>query len=259
MQRKSLRSPFFVTVPFMIMLAGYSDEVARNTKTYGVRQIEQMCDDRPDMLDVLPPDHPIRRWCISQFEAGENGRRVVWDCSEPVLQTPAEHWPRTEGYPAAIRISKTYPSTGLDKWAMLVFEFHNIQGEKDRVVFRESLLNGEIGVSTFAEGWSRSEFDAMHITRTFLEQHGVRALVVDADKLSLAILETPKDFEEWLVQLDDNPEGIYDPRSKFAEYGRSLLQQKKLLQASQTDLNSGEVLKEHVGRPSQTASPAPAR
>ena len=77
MQKKSLRNAFIVAVPFMIMLAGYADEVARNAKMYGVRQIEQMCDDRPDMLEVFPPDHPIRRWCISQFETGENGKRML--------------------------------------------------------------------------------------------------------------------------------------------------------------------------------------
>ena len=228
MQKRSLRNAFFVTVPFMIMLAGYSDEVARNAKTYGVRQIEQMCDDRPDMLDVFPPDHPIRRWCSSQFETGENGRRVVWDCSEPVLQTSAEHWPRAEGHAAAIRISQVRPSTGLDKWVMLVFEFHNIERESDRLRLQDALCRRKISLDQFAVGCTRSEFDALQMTIDFLERHGIQSLATKADVITLLLLNSPVGFDEFLERYDGIAEGEYDPREYFAEYGRRLLDQLNL-------------------------------
>ncbi len=54
----------------MVILAGYTFEAQRETIRYGVRQIEQMCDDRPDMKDVLSADHKVVRWCAAQFGMG---------------------------------------------------------------------------------------------------------------------------------------------------------------------------------------------
>jgi hypothetical protein len=216
----------------IVVLAGYAVETQRDSTRYGVRQIEQMCDDRPDMKDVLSRDHKIVRWCVTQFENGDHGRRIIWDYAEPALNTPAEHWPRVEGYTAAIRISKKHPSTGLDKWAMLVFEFHNIQMEDARLPIRQSLCQGEIGVNEFAAAYARSEFDAMQKTKNFLGQNGINSLVTPADEYSAAILGTPGDFELWLKKFDEGAEGDYDPRRTFAEYGRTLRQQYKINKAA---------------------------
>lgn len=212
-------------LPLFFLSVAYATDSPTIPSKYGMRQIEQMCDDRPDMDGVFPEDHELVTWCAAQFEKGELGRRIIWDHTEPAMDLPAEHWPRAEGHAAAIRISQMRPSTGLDKWVLLVFEFHNIQRESDRLRLQDALCRRKISLDQFAIGCTRSEFEALQTTIDFLEKHGIQSLATKADEITLLVLNSPVGFDEFLEGYDGIAEGEYDPRKHFAEQGLRLLEQ----------------------------------
>ena len=117
------------------------------------------------------------------------------------------------------------PSTGLDKWVLLVFEFHNIQRESDRLRLQDALCRQKISLDQFAVGCTRSEFDALQMTIDFLKKHGIQSLATKADVITLLLLNSPVGFDEFLERYDGIAEGEYSPREYFAEYGRRLLEQ----------------------------------
>ena len=217
----------FLILPLFILSVAYATDPATIPSRYGMRQIEQMCDDRPDMDGVFPDGHQLVTWCATQFEKGEMGRRIIWDHTEPAMDLPAEHWPHVDGHAAAIRISQMRPSTGLDKWVLLVFEFHNIQRESDRLRLQDALCRRKISLDQFAVACTRSEFEALQMTIHFLEKHGIQSLAKKADEISLLVLNSPLGFDEFLEGYDGIAEGEYDPRKHFAEQGLRLLEQVK--------------------------------
>ena len=194
--------------------------------TYGDRQVEQLLDDRPDMRGVFSPASPIYRWVVQQFDSGDQGRRVFWDVQEPASGQPAEHMQRYSLYPAYVRVSGATSSTGIDKWAMLVYEFHNLQNSPEISTLTQKAAKRSITAAHFAAEATRLEHQALLKTRQFFQKNPIAGAKPDRDASYAMILNTPETFEEFNRYLDSFGGGSYDPRKYFESQYEAIGRQK---------------------------------
>lgn len=90
--------------------------------TFGMRQLEQMLADRPEMRDAVPPGHPVAAEIANCFDGRTTGQRVHWLGTSPPKGTVANHAQPYGRKPPSISITDSLKTTPIDKWALAVFE-----------------------------------------------------------------------------------------------------------------------------------------
>jgi hypothetical protein len=211
------------------------DDAPTQEIRYGQRQVDQILDDRPDMKNVLGAGHPIVMWVVDRFERGDERRRIIWDHTEPASGRSAEHMTYYHGYPAAVRISSAGDTTGLDKWAFLVFELQNIENDLAIQKLIANVSSRNMSPKEFGIRCTELEHEAIVRTIYLLVKLDVRSVLTKKDIGTAKILVTPRDFAEYLQLLDKEPPDAYDPRKYFQEYAERLLNP-----AAAQNLDSGE-------------------
>lgn len=133
--------------------------------SFGQRQLDQMLDDRPDMKEVVPPSHPVRQWLVDGFDGKRVGKRVYWSADSPTGGRTAEHVQADENRPALIHLSGGRELTPIDKWASVVYEMLNLEGDWETL--RSEALDGKLDADGYAERCMALEFDALQKTQQF--------------------------------------------------------------------------------------------
>lgn len=214
---------FFLLSLSLFCATASSDDVQPLEIRYGQRQVDQILDDRPDMKNVLGADHPIVMWVIDRFERGDDRRRIIWDYTEPASGQSAEHMTYYHGYPAAIRISSAGDTTGLDKWALLVFELHNIENDPAILKLIAEVSSRTLSPKEFGVRCTELEHQATVRTIYLLAKMDIRSVLTKNNIGTAKILLTPRVFEEYVQLLDKAPRDAYDPRRHFTEYAERIL------------------------------------
>ena len=129
----------------------YSQETGCNNAptSFGERQLDQMLDDRPDMKGVLPEKSPVLLAIIAAFNGERLGQRIYWVDTVPREGRPASHNKSRSGRLAHIMISSSPKLTPVDKWAYVIFELYNIEGDFNAVL--KSAYLGSIEKEAFVE------------------------------------------------------------------------------------------------------------
>lgn len=139
--------------------------------SFGDRQLAQLLDDRPDMQEVIPDEHYVRNWVVEGFDGKRLGTRIYWCANSPQSGRAAEHSPPYEGYPAFIFISGGTETTPLDKWAALVYEFHNVELTSEWQQLGQKAISGVMSPEEYAEECVAIEYRALVATADFFEKH----------------------------------------------------------------------------------------
>lgn len=139
--------------------------------TFGMRQVEQMLDDRPEMRDSVPASHPVYAWVVEGFDGKRLGQRVYWNANTPRSGRHAEHALPYRGYPGQILVSGGSETTPIDKWAAIVYELNNIQNHEAFLRLRDQAIAGEIDGDGFAAECVELEFRALEETQKFFRQN----------------------------------------------------------------------------------------
>ena len=165
------RSFFPLLVLLATLLAGIACNDSRprpkQVQSFGQRQLDQLLADRPEMRGAIPAAHPVVSWVTAAFDGSTLGHRVYWNASPPQSGRPAEHAPPYAGYPAHISISGESDETPLDKWASLVYEFHNLENSLQFEEVQTRAIRGKIDADEFASECVRLEFEALERTRDY--------------------------------------------------------------------------------------------
>jgi len=144
---------------------------AKPTESFGHRQIEQMLDDRPDMVDVLGADDPVLQWIIDSLNGSRTGFRIYWNADSPLRGRAAHHQPRYHGYPAHFCISGGTETTPIDKWAAVVYELFNLENGPVFDLLNRQALGGTLDGETFALECDKTEFEALKKSEVFFAEH----------------------------------------------------------------------------------------
>ena len=137
-----LRILLLTTAAFILSVTTATPQDSTPKKlSYGMRQIDQILDDRPEMQNALDPGHPLMKWIADHFETGDRGQRIVWDHREPKSGQPAEHVAAYDSYFPQIRVTTSSDYTGLDKWVFVIFERMNIEGDAKQDLLLDDLVH----------------------------------------------------------------------------------------------------------------------
>jgi hypothetical protein len=117
---------------------------------FGRRQVEQMLADRPDMKEVIGPEHPIYRWVVEGFQGKLIGQRVYWNANSPRAGRAAEHAVPYGTYPPYISISGGTETTAVDKWGAVVFELSNLQNHEGFTQLTVEGVAGQLSADEYA-------------------------------------------------------------------------------------------------------------
>lgn len=127
---------------------------------FGRRQVEQMLADRPDMKDVIGPEHPVYQWAVDGFQGKHLGQRVYWNANSPRSGRSAEHAVPYGNYPPYISISGGTETTPVDKWAAVVFELVNLQNFESFTRLTVDAHAGKLKADEYATKCVMLEYDA---------------------------------------------------------------------------------------------------
>lgn len=185
-------------------------------KTFGHRQLEQVLDDRPDMVGVVSDDNPIVAWVIGGFNGERTGQRIYWNAMSPRSAQPAEHWPQYFDYPPQICISGGTELTAIDKWTGLVYEFFNLENSKSFEELGAKARGGELDGDGYARGCTKLEFEALRKAKAFFQQHPLPPSSHGEDPYYQWVQSSPDDFEAF-VEITSASRG-YNPLKYFHGY-----------------------------------------
>ena len=217
--------------------------------SYGIRQIDQILDDRPEMQNAIDPSHPLMKWIAERFEAGDRGQRIVWDHREPLSGQPAEHVGAYDSYFPQIRVTASDDYTGRDKWVFVIFELMNIEGDSKQDLLLDDLVHGRLNSEQYGLRCTEVEHQAMVKTIHLLLDLNICSCLKPEDQGVLEILVTRQNFEEYVQLLDSISEDEYDPRRYYAEHGESVL---KSLAVSRENQGDGHGVQQQDGRSTET-------
>lgn len=147
---------------FVVLLACFAvpSIVWSQDSEFGRRQVEQMLADRPDMKEVIGPEHPVYQWVVDGFQGKYLGQRVYWNASSPRTGRAAEHAIPYGNYPPYISISGGAETTPVDKWAAVVFELHNLQNFESFTRLAADATTGKVKADEYAVKCVMLEYDA---------------------------------------------------------------------------------------------------
>lgn len=137
---------------------------------FGERQLEQMLDDRPEMRNANIIDSPVYKWLARGFDGEAVGYRIYWNGDRDInwVGVSKVRDGSSLGY---ISITSKSTRSPIDKWAVLVFEMHNIRtGEKIREL-ASLVVEGKLAKQEFALKCLLLEFAAQEQTRVFLREN----------------------------------------------------------------------------------------
>jgi hypothetical protein len=160
-----------------------------------------MLDDRPDMKDTVPLEHPVCKWLADGFDGKRFGQRVYWNGNSPKSGRPAEHATQFESYPPHISITGGSELSAVDKWTTAVFEMHNLEGNEISTLVAEAMKGLHDGDS-FADKCVEMEFVALVKTREFFRVHPLPASSHGRDKYYNWITSGLGTFEEYKKAFD---------------------------------------------------------
>ncbi|MFN9602290.1 MAG: hypothetical protein ACK6A7_02440 [Planctomycetota bacterium] len=134
--------------------------VLSQDRDFGRRQVEQMLADRPDMRDVIGPEHPIYQWVVDGYQGKHIGQRVFWNANSPRTGRHAEHALPYGSHPAYISISGGAETTAVDKWSAVVFELFNLQNHEKFTQLAVEAASGRLSPDEYATRSVMLEYDA---------------------------------------------------------------------------------------------------
>jgi hypothetical protein len=179
--------------------------------SFGHRQLEQVLADRPDMRKTLPDEYTIQ-WIIDSFNGDMFGSRVYWIADAPEGGFPSIYYSPQRAAPAMIRVSADPGITPLDKWAALIFEFHNLSGSKEFIAASDLAYSGRITGEEYAIACVELEYQAMRRAKQFFKKHPLPQGDNSEDQLYARLLHVPSSFEEYQATFaaTNTPCGNYD-------------------------------------------------
>jgi hypothetical protein len=184
-------------------------------KSFGDRQIDQMLDDRPEMVGVLRADDPIRRWVAAGMNGERIGQRIYWNGDSPHGGAPSEHARAYAYYPPHISISGGTEVTPTDKWACAVFELFNLENTKEFTDLEAKAIGGDLDRDGYGRSCANLEYVAMRKAQKFFAEHPISNTISDSDKLLTRVVHTPDTFEKYLATYQDSAGNTYDPGEYF--------------------------------------------
>lgn len=134
-----LTSQTFARCSFFFFVLGHCTidvsrgEESADSKSFGVRQIEQMLEDRPEMKNVVSATHPIFAFLEDSFNGKFVGRRIYWSDEFPLKGLVSYAVPARErlNLPYVTVTNDLTLCTPLDKWIAVVFELNNLLNYQD--------------------------------------------------------------------------------------------------------------------------------
>jgi hypothetical protein len=131
------------------------------------RQLDQMCEDRPDMFGVLAQDDFVYKWIEQCLDINDIESRVYWIPLEPEAGLEAQNCPKNSRCFSQVRITSDLRLSGEDRWILLIFELHNIDSGQDFYKLGKSLWLGSITVEQYADECMLLELAAEVRTKHF--------------------------------------------------------------------------------------------
>ena len=135
------------------------------------RQLDQMCEDRPDMAGILALDDPVYEWVERCLDIGDCKLRIYWIPLEPESGCWAQNNPKNSPFPSQVRITSDPSLSGEDRWLLLIYELHNIDNSDTFHRLNNSLWLGNITADQYADGFLLLELAAEVRTKLFLRRH----------------------------------------------------------------------------------------
>jgi hypothetical protein len=192
--------------------------IAARHYPFGDTQLCQLLNDRPGMKGILRTQDFIYQWVTQEFGSGNSANRVRWEAHEPLSGRPAEHVRAYAGLPATISITADDKISARDKWAMLVYEFHNLKHTPRFIQLERLAATGEINRDRFALECFSAEFQAMVETQQFFWRHPIPGDASIHDRFYLWYFFGSFDFDQYIKMLDAQSPEQYDPRRYFTRY-----------------------------------------
>lgn len=222
MNKKNFSKPFAIFLALMTALvhvekAGFAQATTSQDVRHGIAQLEQVGEDRPDMRGLFPPGSPIYVWIENAF-ANTGGRRVCWDNREPAEDSSTgEFLVHINGAPTSIRITGNPKVSPLDKYSMLISQFHSTTKIGEWVRMYNQALTDKINGQEYAEQAARLYFQTLMETQAVLKAHRFDQLATDCDPFTNRVLKTPNDVEVYLQELRDQPPGKGNDLTRYKE------------------------------------------
>jgi hypothetical protein len=185
--------------------------------SFGIRQVEQVCCDRPDMTEIINGEPALRRMLVFHFAGELKGRRTYWDYHEPVTGRPAEHSRSYRERPALVRVSNRSDSSAVDKCVMLVFELFNHQNEGAFRILQSAAIGRVISSEVYANECVRLEFEALKKTKAFFRAHPIANVNTSRDIHYHSFIEHYEDFSRYQRYLDQLDSNAYNPRTYYRQ------------------------------------------
>lgn len=186
--------------------------------TFGNRQVEQLCDDRPDLKTILIPGSAIYEWVTDSFDGKYFGQRIFWHSPEPADKAMSSCLPPLGSYPAHILITSDIKITAFDRLGLLIFELHNIEHASEFAKVVTDARQGRIGREQFADELVRIELQTHESVVKFFELNPIP----DAKGHHYKWLTSPTpSFEDYKASFNGNRRNTLYPESNFDVYKKA--------------------------------------
>lgn len=163
--------PFFVLVLITATAADSMKGIADECETsFARRQLDQMCEYRPDMEGIVAIDDPVYKWVEGCLDVGDSSLRVYWVPLEPDPGSFAQHSPKYSPFPAQVRLTSDPTLSGEDRWLLLIYELHNIDNSDRFQRLDNALWLGSMSADEYADKFLLLELGAEVRTKLFLKR-----------------------------------------------------------------------------------------
>ena len=138
---------------------------------FGNRQVEQMLEDRAEMQGVIPPSHPLAVWVTKAYAGEHIGRRIYWNADVVDRVFNAEHCPPSPGCLPYVWVTDRRGVSGIDKWASVIYELHNILNTDEFARLFSAASAGRLTAEQYASECVKLELKALRPTHELLKKH----------------------------------------------------------------------------------------
>jgi hypothetical protein len=140
----------------------------------------------------------VLKWVEEGFNGDRFGQRVYWIADSPNSGAVSEFTAPFEGIPPLIRVAAGTELTAVDRWAVVVFEMHNLEGGYERFVeLTDRAAQGLVGGEEYAKTCVEVEFNALQATAKFLKANPLPKSPHGRDMMYNRHLQDWTSFEEY--------------------------------------------------------------
>jgi|GEM_PF-6300366 hypothetical protein len=209
----------------LIATATADEPLSPELLAHGVRQVENMVKDRPNMgayatdtdIRLVTRTDPFYDFAVRKFAGEDTKSPVFWDATQPAEE--AEHRGATDDEVGVIRVDRKINSgsagewRGREKafevlWSQAIFELNNISGSAAFLELHDRALNGTIEREAYIMDSAKSEHVAYLKTNKFFKERWVPwaievQLKPSTQRFLVAWNMESLSFDDWISKYTD--------------------------------------------------------